>query len=379
MSHREQLAQFDWLRVTLFPIGIFLHSFFNFSLYNYAWWSSSFNPGLHYLVWLTHLFRIPLFMLIAGYFSEYSFERESVEQFLLARMRRIFLPLVLGYLVLLPPLHALLYERLPALDSSVQATTLSVELDHAYQTLLSGQMPPHYLWFLVYLLCYTALFAATKRFYVGRRLIPFSFSFLFALGTGVCAATLWHAGSWWDVEHVSAQLMPLSFPFLYYGFFFMSGTFLRRSAALNQRVTSLWRQLGGIAMVGFITLSFAPTIRLSYPNIAESILVLLVALSMMAATFGIYGFYWQKMKIESSIVRSLAGASLWVYVVHAPILCILAYCLGPLIHNECALLAVLFVLTTSISLFTYYLKRQIGSLFTKKPLFLMQNSAELMQ
>ena len=88
----------DNLRAIAMMAGIFFHAALAYSpLLSNLWMTAdpSTSIALDAVAWFSHLFRMPLFFVIAGFFSSYLIERRGLAGFLKNRGRRILLPLVL--------------------------------------------------------------------------------------------------------------------------------------------------------------------------------------------------------------------------------------------------------------------------------------------
>jgi len=134
----------DWLRILLI-FSVFLYHigmFFN------PWsWHVKNNvtvTWLNDLMWFLHLWRMPLLFLVSGVGTFYALGHRNTKQYLGERFRRIFLPLVIGIITLVPV--QVYIEKIDQYSS----------LGHFYLHMFDGVYPTgnfswHHLWFLVYL------------------------------------------------------------------------------------------------------------------------------------------------------------------------------------------------------------------------------------
>jgi hypothetical protein len=96
----------DNLRVALTGLVVAHHALQPYG-FNQNWWVVERLPpvpALGLLLWVNACFFMGLFFLIAGMFTPGSVDRKGVGPFLRDRFRRLGLPLLLGFFVLLPPL-----------------------------------------------------------------------------------------------------------------------------------------------------------------------------------------------------------------------------------------------------------------------------------
>src|ERR1041384_848348 len=143
MHTEERLHALDDLRAFALLSGIVLHATISFMPGLAAVGfpaDNSLSPSLQVLFYVIHVFRMPLFFVIAGFFSHLLFHRKGLTGFLRDRAKRIFVPCVAGWLLFGPPAMAMVYMGLgPKIE---------------------GPPPPFngfplaHLWFLYYLLLF---------------------------------------------------------------------------------------------------------------------------------------------------------------------------------------------------------------------------------
>ncbi|QQE12624.1 acyltransferase family protein [Planctomycetota bacterium] len=125
-------------------IVIIYHIAFGFS---YRGWQVNVNDTdklafADNILYICHLFQMPLFMLIAGYFTAFSFQKYTLSKYLKLRTQRIFLPYIANTIIFLIPQAAFLYAYNNSLsDLLANPTAINIKPDH--------------LWFLHLLIVYT--------------------------------------------------------------------------------------------------------------------------------------------------------------------------------------------------------------------------------
>ena len=93
----------DGLRGGLMLLGIAFHAALPYTTIDGSGFKDvSTDPAFDALVVFLHIFRMPLFFLIAGFFGAMLYARRGPAGFVRNRARRILVPLVLGWLVLCP-------------------------------------------------------------------------------------------------------------------------------------------------------------------------------------------------------------------------------------------------------------------------------------
>lgn len=143
----------DSLRVIAFGLLIFYHV----GMFFVPWWFHIKNPityeGLTYPMLFLNQWRLPLLFVISGMGTYYALTRRSGFQFTKERIKRLFVPLIVGMIFIIPP--QVYFERL---DKGQFAG--SYFFDYWPQVALSGAYPEgniswHHLWFILYLFIFS--------------------------------------------------------------------------------------------------------------------------------------------------------------------------------------------------------------------------------
>lgn len=158
----------DSLRGVMMLLGVYLHVICGYSTIPDVWWykdtqtSSFFDMNLVFI----HIFRLPVFFVMAGFFAALLCRRRGTNGFVLNRINRVLIPLVGGLAVLWPILITL--ERYTRVWGKPDALEATVEF------FLSGRywrwLNPTHLWFLEYLLILYVLALLVGP--IARRLAP---------------------------------------------------------------------------------------------------------------------------------------------------------------------------------------------------------------
>jgi glucans biosynthesis protein C len=151
MHRRPEL---DWLRVVAIAI---LHVFHVGMIFN-RWYFHLKNPDplpvIEEPMAFLHQVRMPLLMLVAGIATAIALERRSVGAFAVDRIKRLFVPLVFGMLVIVPP--QIYLERVTSqgyAGSYLDFYPSVFEL----RPFPEGNTSWHHLWFVAYLFLYCLL------------------------------------------------------------------------------------------------------------------------------------------------------------------------------------------------------------------------------
>ena len=296
-----------------------------------------------------HAWRMPTFFLLAGFFAHLVLERRSTSKFVLDKLMRIALPLVLFgavMAVIIPSIWFYGWYGFISLEVFQDALGDRPDLDS------SGELVAH-LWFLYYLLLmYAALIGfrllgrlrrapasvgAAGRPSLGRYIGNAVYTRLPLLLTLAAVILLVvRAGD------QSRPIWPLNGPDVLYGslfFFYGYGLYARRKLIDRLRGTgslaALWAV--GTAMF-FIYLVLVGAMDesskqgLDGETIAFLWLVGTVFYGASAVLFslGLIGIFERLLRSSRTWVRWLADSSYWIYIVHLPIVTFLTFYLAHL-------------------------------------------------
>jgi glucan biosynthesis protein C len=147
----------DNLRAVLMVLGLVLHTCAAFSPSKY--WLVSYLQPLHWVDSINdfiHLFRMPLFFMISGFFAYTMMEKQSLKIFCSTKVLRIGLPFLTVLLIINLPQYIVL--------DNLRAGVISQQIN-------TNSLVGH-LWFLVNLLVYFLLYSYTHA-YINKLLVYF--------------------------------------------------------------------------------------------------------------------------------------------------------------------------------------------------------------
>ncbi|MDP5139267.1 MAG: acyltransferase family protein, partial [Spirosomaceae bacterium] len=138
----------DWVRVIVFDILILYHV----GMFFVPWdWHIKNNEIVEWFTWpmlLVNQWRIPILFVVSGMGTRFALSHRSGKEFALERFKRLFIPLVFGMLLIVPP--QVYFERL------LQGANYTSYLNYYFIDSFKGIYPEgniswHHLWFLPYL------------------------------------------------------------------------------------------------------------------------------------------------------------------------------------------------------------------------------------
>lgn len=148
-------AYLDWLRILAILGVLFFHSAMAF-VSDWEWHiknKETSNMLLEFNFWLSR-FRMPLLFFISGTVAYFMLKSKSGLSFVGLRFRRLFIPLLFGMLVIVPP--QVYFERV---TQGYQGSLLSFYSKvFEFEPYPKGNFSWHHLWFILYLFVYDVLF-----------------------------------------------------------------------------------------------------------------------------------------------------------------------------------------------------------------------------
>jgi glucan biosynthesis protein C len=328
----ERLHALDAVRGGALLLGIVFHASYSFVPVPTKIWIVEDNHrslALALLVFTTHVFRMTTFFLIAGFFAHMSFHRRGVTAFIGDRLKRIALPLAVGWPI-------------------VFGALLAVATWAANEGLSTPPPPfptfPHFplahLWFLYVLLEFYAAILVLRggvalmdrsggiRAGVDRlvRLLlmrgPLGAIIMAApVGAAFAANHLWLM--WFCIPAPTESFVTSRTALIGYGSAFCFGWLLHRQVELLRMLERDWA-LNLILAIGLITVSLAlvgVTPRLT-PVEDDAIRLAgaaCYAVATWTATFAVIGLALRFLSGLSPARRYVADASYWLYLIHWPI------------------------------------------------------------
>ena len=166
----QRQSYLDWLRIAAIMGVLLFHSAMPY-VSEWEWHiknKDTSNLLMEMNHW-SHLFRMPLLFFISGTVSYYMLQRRTGGGFIGLRFTRLFIPLLFGMLVLVPP--QVYIERITqGFKGNFWQFYPSIFTTGAYP---KGNMSWHHLWFILYLLIYDIIFAPVFVWLLSERAKPF--------------------------------------------------------------------------------------------------------------------------------------------------------------------------------------------------------------
>ncbi len=311
----ERLHHLDALRALTMLLILPAHALALIGLSNGGW-----NGVERTAYWLIHVFRLPLFFLVAGFFAALLLDARGIRALLHNRLIRIGVPMIAVVLLVAPPLDLLVQSQM---EISLRPTGAGALVD----------FHPSYVWFLWYLaiLYATALFAwwALARLPTARRLLLRWGSRLLSHWAGPlllaipCALSLYWQPTW-IAEAPSVSFLPHPDLLAYYGFFFASGWLLFAAEGLRGTIELRPQRYVALAMLA-VPPALALYLLQGKPEIGTSrvfhlLALLLLSVATWSLAFGLPGLARRFLRGPNPRLRYWADASYWIYLSHFPVM-----------------------------------------------------------
>ncbi|GHA73883.1 acyltransferase family protein [Cognatilysobacter bugurensis] len=347
-----RLHYLDAMRSVLMLLGLVLHSARPYDTGSWRVKDVQQLPWLDAVVATLHLFRMPAFFVIAGFFAMYLVRKRTTGVFFSERMRRVLIPLVV-VLCTLNVLQAWFVARFVQNDDSpfVSGVLMPAFVD--------GELVSH-LWFLGCLAVYFALttIAAPVLRRVGEWELPRTrhgdtLALITVLGAAVVApvaiAAFGSAFSPWPQQHLLGVFRPMTI--LAYLPFFLVGIVLCMLPDLLARFSRITVWSVALALVGVAGLQYAETQGGTVGKALALVSEALLAWMAIRAVFALFRRYTDR---PSPTFRYLSDASYSIYLFHHLIVIVTATWLLPIALAAGVKFAIVLTVATLLSLALYH-------------------------
>ncbi len=336
MQKQDRLHALDAVRAFALLLGIVLHAAMSFvpGIGTVRWPIVDNSPstalGVTFLV--IHIFRMTTFFMVAGFFARMVFHRKGVRGFVIDRGKRILVPLVVGWIALIPLTIAIMFSAASKLGKPFRPPA------PADAVLM---FPLAYLWFLYVLLVLYVLFLSGC--WVLIRLLDRDGHFRHRIDTLVrwmtrtplsavllalpVAVSLYTYKAWYirgGIPTPDYSLVPNLPAMIGYGTAFAFGWLLQRQPGLLRCLERQWvaHVLAALVLTA-ICLSIAGSSFVAPSPTLDAETRMIYAASYCVAswcwTLGITGAALRFLSNESPTMRYLADSSYWLYLLHIPL------------------------------------------------------------
>jgi hypothetical protein len=330
-THRRS-ANFEVLRIILSLMGAPFHvAVCLLGTIELRWWVHDVGQPFFAYAWVSHLFRMQTFMVIAGFYFPVALRRNSTGRAIWLRFRRLMVPVLLIY-PFVPVIVWAWYEQRSWVRRQLYWPVNSEYIVSQIYGVFTGQTHLHYLWFLIDLFLYSCLFALAAHGFRkagGRRLAiaewgPWKVGAAFAAFVGAVALAVAANDPWVNIGFPSTESFVGHLLFrgsdqFYFLLFFLAGTFFAANPFVRE---ARWHRsfllvgFGCVATLLVLALGF-PELR--FPGAAPLPVRLLTALGSCGISFGLFGWFQALSHGGSKFERALSPACFWYNLSHYPV------------------------------------------------------------
>lgn len=331
----------DNLRAIAMLVGVVFHAMLAYvPNMQEVWFGASLesSPVLGMLAWFLHMFRMPLFFLIAGFFAAYLVNKRGIAGLMKNRALRLALPFVIFFPLVLISIVAGFQWALQNIDNpSPMLQTIGIMMSQPD----APQPPPSttHLWFIYNLFMFCVVYALVRRFgnslralvdrIISARFLVFVLPMLMipALATQM------------EPHPAPERFTPQLWSFGYYGLFFLVGSlYFRRQSLLDELRPYLPLMLVagvGLYIAFYLQLPAKFTIdeamaaamagvELNARQIAMSTAEAFISVHLTLASLILGKDFLDR---ANKTVRFIADSSYWIYIMHLPALFFIQYLL----------------------------------------------------
>jgi hypothetical protein len=143
--------ELDWLRIIAIFLLIFFHAGMWFNPWEWHVKNSELSGSFRYwMIWM-HYWRMPLLLFISGAGTYIAIGKRTIAQFTRERLKRLFVPLIVGIFIIVPP--QIYFEHIAQYAGYWDFYKTVFE----FVPYPAGSFSWHHLWFVAYLLVYSLL------------------------------------------------------------------------------------------------------------------------------------------------------------------------------------------------------------------------------
>lgn len=339
----DRLHALDAVRAFALVLGIFFHataSFMPTTDKTMMWMimDAERSPALGLTFYVLHIFRMTTFFIIAGFFARMLFHRRGLAGFAKDRGKRIALPLVAGWPIIIVSI----------IGAIVGGTLIQYGGPPPFGPPPEPPAPPlafplTHLWFLYVLLVFYVLGVAGRAAFValdrggGLRsaidgvvaaLVRFGLApLLLAVPAAIALNAYASWMPWVGIPTPDNSLIPNPPALAEFGVAFTFGWLLRRQTDLLAAIQRLWPAYLAAALAltafGLWQVGLAPTNKTELPGLNRPLYAATYAFAAWTWSFAFIGMAMRFLSGHSAWRRYLADASYWLYIVHLPVVILL--------------------------------------------------------
>ena len=321
----QRIIAFDLMRAIMLFLLVAFHagiSFMNSELNPNLWFFKDSSTHIFFdgFLGFVHTFRHPAFFVISGYVTHQMFQKYSWKEVLSKRFKRLFIPMLITIVLMGPVVHILFAQ----LKGNVEAFSLEViypsSKGHPYR------VSTIYVWFLYYLLLFSAVHLVLERFAIGAFFKRFKLGINWFLKTVLILTVLvmgclmaWQENSLFGDYHLNPAWPSVGGYLVFYIF----GIFLANREDALGKIKQFGMLFVILGTVSFVAYSTQGMLVLKEEGNAMRFNYILMISSGLATVFYSFGFLGLALKYytkQNKMVSYIGKSSYFLYLIHFPIL-----------------------------------------------------------
>ena len=321
----ERIHSLDSLRAIMMLLGVVLHSALTYGVVDYkdGWGMKdpfATNATHDFIVHFIHMYRMPLFFLIAGFFGALLFYERGTKSMIKNRFYRLVLPFIV-FLLVLWPMIVLSFGYTSTVFKG-DKNVLDVVMAHFSDPFLWIPVNTFHLWFLYYLILFTfsAVLIALliqKVPVLGRKLSQ-SFSWFIkmpVLRVLILAAIslLIYVSFLTDNIGADIDFIPTLHAYVFHFYFYLVGWMVYKSKHL---LSSFMKLAWVCTILGLISTTIQCIL---HGHVDSGINMIFNSIQVWLFIFGLSGLFIKYGSKYSAKMKYISDSSYWVYLLHLPL------------------------------------------------------------
>jgi len=357
-----RLHALDGLRAAMMLLGLVLHSATSYTAtpLGDAWpyQDGSTSTAFDFVVFIIHLFRMPAFFVMAGFFAALLYYRSGPADLFVHRVKRVLVPLALAWVVVFP-LVRLGFGYAVSRGGSTGGATVSA----AASSGLYAEPSLVHLWFLYDLFIF---------YLVALAAMPLVERLPLLIRDGAVRAFAAIVPRWWAPVALSAvsaiTLLPMAKPALetsvsfappirvlvaYLVFFGFGWLLFNCRELVPSFARRAWLQTvaGLVVSLAYMAAVLSPRVQSREGFLVACVLAAVAMWLLIYASIGLFVRYFDA---HRPVQRYVADGAYWIYLVHLPLAIAVPGLLSPLGWPAAAKFAVTLAATTGVTVVTYH-------------------------
>lgn len=328
----------DNLRALAMMLGVFFHAAFAYMPMSADVWvmaDANKSIGLEAFALFSHLFRMPLFMLVAGFFAYYLLTRRGIKGFIKNRSVRVLAPFVIFLPLVLAGIIGVVVYAAYTVENKSPMLQFIIE-SHGNPEAMQGPFTTMHMWFLLNLIWFYIVALLLMQFknisvrpwFSNLSPVKINGLLLLLLPLILIPSLYVQTGS---ASMAPDRIYPQLWSFGFYGIYFALGWLLYTNI---QKLESLehhwqWLLLVSVLAYGFVFTLYPRELSIEQMLNHDAYYIDSGKRLMIAVLHAFISVYMvlvclilgkKFLNIENKIFRYISDSSYWIYIVHPPIL-----------------------------------------------------------